>query len=238
VYSGSGRWALTGEAGVFLDPFYSPGSDFIAIGNGFITQLISLDLEGKRLGAYAEIYQKIYLNFYKNMLPIYCGQYKLFADPIIMPTKLSWDYAFYWSLMCQMYIQNRLIDLPIMFAVSPILERAQSINRLMQILFNQWGDINPHQNPAVMLDQCKLDWLFELNRAMGDVWTEAQFVGKMKEAQDLLDVLAAQIITLAKQTCPTLSTEALLQALADSSAQPFSPKHPNYLFVSAPAIAA
>ncbi|MEO7149549.1 MAG: tryptophan 7-halogenase, partial [Rhodanobacteraceae bacterium] len=27
------RWALTGEAGVFLDPFYSPGSDFIAIGN-------------------------------------------------------------------------------------------------------------------------------------------------------------------------------------------------------------
>src|SRR5690606_8638988 len=27
------RWALTGEAGVFLDPFYSPGSDFIAIAN-------------------------------------------------------------------------------------------------------------------------------------------------------------------------------------------------------------
>ena len=26
------RWALAGEAGRFLDPFYSPGSDFIAIG--------------------------------------------------------------------------------------------------------------------------------------------------------------------------------------------------------------
>ena len=26
------RWALTGEAGVFTDPFYSPGSDFIAMG--------------------------------------------------------------------------------------------------------------------------------------------------------------------------------------------------------------
>ena len=27
------RWAMTGESGVFTDPFYSPGSDFIAIGN-------------------------------------------------------------------------------------------------------------------------------------------------------------------------------------------------------------
>ena len=27
------RWALVGEAGVFSDPFYSPGSDFIGIGN-------------------------------------------------------------------------------------------------------------------------------------------------------------------------------------------------------------
>ncbi len=36
VFSGA-RWAMTGEAGVFLDPFYSPGSDFIAIANTYIT---------------------------------------------------------------------------------------------------------------------------------------------------------------------------------------------------------
>ncbi len=45
VFSGS-RWALTGEAGVFLDPFYSPGSDFIAISNTYITELIAKDLGG------------------------------------------------------------------------------------------------------------------------------------------------------------------------------------------------
>ena len=32
-YDGAARWALVGEAGPFLDPFYSPGSDFIAISN-------------------------------------------------------------------------------------------------------------------------------------------------------------------------------------------------------------
>ena len=42
VFSGT-RWALTGEAGVFLDPFYSPGSDFIAISNTYITELVAKD---------------------------------------------------------------------------------------------------------------------------------------------------------------------------------------------------
>ena len=35
VYSGADRWCLVGEAGAFLDPFYSPGSDFIAMANTF-----------------------------------------------------------------------------------------------------------------------------------------------------------------------------------------------------------
>ena len=42
VFSGD-RWALTGEAGLFLDPFYSPGSDFIAMSNTFISDLIEKD---------------------------------------------------------------------------------------------------------------------------------------------------------------------------------------------------
>ena len=37
------RWALVGEAGVFTDPFYSPGSDFIAMGNDYVTDLILRD---------------------------------------------------------------------------------------------------------------------------------------------------------------------------------------------------
>src|SRR5690606_37522174 len=41
------RWAITGEAGVFLDPFYSPGSDFIAIANTYICDLIARDAAGE-----------------------------------------------------------------------------------------------------------------------------------------------------------------------------------------------
>ena len=40
-------WSLVGEAGVFTDPFYSPGSDFIAIGNDLTTDLIDPDGRGR-----------------------------------------------------------------------------------------------------------------------------------------------------------------------------------------------
>ena len=47
------RWALTGEAGLFLDPFYSPGSDFIAISNTYICDLIEKDRAGQSFAPYA-----------------------------------------------------------------------------------------------------------------------------------------------------------------------------------------
>ena len=68
------RWALTGEAGVFLDPFYSPGSDFIAISNTYICRA---DRRGPRAAspsrAMATLYEQLYFSFYENTLTLYRG---------------------------------------------------------------------------------------------------------------------------------------------------------------------
>lgn len=45
------RWCITGEAGVFLDPLYSPGSDYIAMSNTFIADLIVRDLAGEAISS-------------------------------------------------------------------------------------------------------------------------------------------------------------------------------------------
>src|SRR6185437_9793210 len=87
VFSGA-RWALTGEAGVFLDPFYSPGSDFIAIANTYVTELVSKDLEGARVARFAKVYEQVYFDFYRIMLSIYVDQYPIFGDPEVMPVKV------------------------------------------------------------------------------------------------------------------------------------------------------
>ncbi|HSR64742.1 MAG TPA: tryptophan 7-halogenase, partial [Xanthomonadaceae bacterium] len=93
------RWALTGEAGLFLDPFYSPGSDFIAISNGYIADLVARDRDGRPFAAHAEIYQQLYRSFYDNTMTLYQDQYALFGDALVMPVKIIWDYTFYWALL-------------------------------------------------------------------------------------------------------------------------------------------
>src|SRR5678815_2918169 len=92
VFSGQ-RWALTGEAGLFLDPFYSPGSDFIAIANTYICELVERDRAGRPLEAHAQIYDQIFHSFYESTLALYTDQYPIFGDPEVLPVKVIWDYT-------------------------------------------------------------------------------------------------------------------------------------------------
>ena len=98
MFSGR-RWALTGEAGLFLDPFYSPGSDFIAMSNTYITDLIAHDRAGHALEARAQLYDQIYHSFYESTLALYTDQYPLFGDPEVLPVKVIWDYTYYWGVL-------------------------------------------------------------------------------------------------------------------------------------------
>src|SRR6185437_3291877 len=131
VFSGA-RWAITGEAGVFLDPFYSPGSDFIAIANTYITELVSKDLEGARLPRFAKLYEQIYFDFYRIMLSLYLDQYAIFGDPEVLPIKVVWDYTYYWGVLCQLFFQRRLADTGMLARLHTELAATRELNEAMQ----------------------------------------------------------------------------------------------------------
>ena len=69
------RWAMVGEAGVFTDPFYSPGSDFIAMGNDAVTDLVLRDVGGEDISARAEAFNTTYLRLFDAFIRLYDGQY-------------------------------------------------------------------------------------------------------------------------------------------------------------------
>ncbi len=131
VFSGD-RWALTGEAGVFLDPFYSPGSDFIGISNTYIADLIARDLQGELINGRAHVYQQIYFSFYESTLTLYTDQYAMFGDPEVMPVKVIWDYTYYWGVLCQLFFQRRLTDLANLSRLSDHLNHSRALNVAMQ----------------------------------------------------------------------------------------------------------
>ena len=214
VFSGS-RWALTGEAGVFLDPFYSPGSDFIAISNTYITDLIAKDLANEPFAPYARIYEQFYFSFYRSTLSLYTNQYALFGDPEVMPVKVIWDYTYYWGVLCQLFFQDRLTDLTSMARLREELTLCMQLNEALQKLMREWSKVSVRRNRALMLDQASLGWFAELNRGLRDSLDEAGFKARLRENTAQLKSLAAEIALTALADHPQLDVSVVRDLLGE-----------------------
>jgi flavin-dependent dehydrogenase len=205
------RWALTGEAGVFLDPFYSPGSDFIGISNTYIADIIARDLKGELINARAHVYQQLYFSFYESTLALYQDQYAMFGDPNVFPTKVIWDYTYYWGILCQLFFQRRLTDITNIARLSDDLNHCKQLNYAMQRVLRVWSQRGPKENREAMLDQASLPWFAELNRSLQDCLSEEEFRSRIKENTVLLNVLAHQIVERARVDCPELDASEVEQ---------------------------
>ncbi len=133
IYSDDG-WMLCGDAAVFADPFYSPGGDFIAIGNTFITELIA---GATRSGGRTVSYQRYLLSFFSNTLSLYRGLYGGFGHRDLMVLKIAWDYAYYWAVLAKLFFSRRMVDVAFMSDVQPYLVRAAGLNAGMQTQFRR-----------------------------------------------------------------------------------------------------
>jgi len=214
----STRWAITGEAGVFLDPFYSPGSDFIAISNTYITDLVAKDFAGEAIAPYVRLYEQFYFSFYRSMLTLYTDQYAMFGDPEVMPVKVIWDYTYYWGVLCQLYFQRRLTDLTSMARLREELTFTMALNDAMQPFLREWSTLSAKRNDAHMLDQASLDWFAELNRGLRDELDDAAFKTRIREYAALLKALAAEIVVTALADHPRLDASALRNLVGDAPA--------------------
>lgn len=208
VFSGE-RWAMTGDAGVFLDPFYSPGTDFIAIANTYICALIEHDRAGRQIAPYARLYEQIFKSFYENTLSLFRGQYPLFGDADVMPLKAIWDYTYYWGVLCQLVMQERLTDFALFAEMQTELQRAQDLNRHMQSLLRSWAAVNVAANPPIMLDQVHLPWFAEMNRGLTERLERHELIARLRRHVALMGELAATIAERATRAFPGLDIDGL-----------------------------
>ncbi len=207
------RWALAGEAGRFLDPFYSPGSDFIAIGNTYITELVARDRAGLPLGAHTKIYEQIFKSFYDSTLTLYVDQYALFGDPEVLPVKIIWDYSYYWSVLAPMFFQGRLTDLASLSHLRDELAGCQTMNQAVQDFLRAWCAVSAKRNPAQMLDQASVPWFVELNRSLEDTLDDNAFRSQLRASARRLRALATEIAERGCSDHPGLDASALRAAI-------------------------
>lgn len=223
VYS-KHRWALTGEAGVFPDPFYSPGSDFIAISNTYICDMICKDLAGQAFDMHAEIYQQLLFSFHENTMTLYQDQYPIFGNALVMPVKVVWDYTYYWALLAPLYMSGRIANLSVLSRLRPTMELASALNAAMQPLLRAWHEASGHGQPGDgrLLDQYKIEWFKELNRSLRDELSDVEFIRKIDANVRQLATLAAEIADVIRTRCPGVDLTALEEKLPSDLQRPAS----------------
>lgn len=220
------RWALSGEAGVFLDPFYSPGSDFIAVSNTFIADLIERDLRGKSIAALAPIYEQMYQSFFKNTLVVYQDQYPLFGNAHVMSAKITWDYAVYWSLLAFVFIQGRLCDLRTYQRVRDDFQRAGDLNYAVQAFFRAWHAVETAPTPVAFLDHEKVSLMRAMNEGLMEPLDADSFINRFRQNVGMLFQLAEQIGARVGARYPQLNEahEALRTVLSDQAGLEADPR--------------
>ncbi|BCL84240.1 halogenase [Ktedonobacteria bacterium brp13] len=194
VFSGD-RWCLTGEAGVFTDPLYSPGSDFIALSNGFITDLITRELDGEDIRTQAVVYDRIYLNLANTWFNIYEQQYAILGNAQVMVTKYIWDTAAYWATFALLYFHDKFRVLAGNRKLSANLHRFTLLSNRMQVFYREWEAIDTTKVTDAFVDHYNtLDFMKNLHLGLTGELNDTEFDTQFVASIRFLERLAGQIV--------------------------------------------
>jgi flavin-dependent dehydrogenase len=187
------RWALVGEAGCFADPLYSPGSDFIAVGNCMTTDLILRSLSGQDIKPTVEAFNYLYKTLFEGTFILYPGQYPGFGSSVVSSAKIAWDSYSYWGISCLLFFQGKLLDLEFLNRVQAPLERLGTLNFRMQQVFRDWGTKEDGQSGRRFTNQHDLKHLYNWHCKLEDTLTDDELVQRIHENVTVMEQLAVAI---------------------------------------------
>lgn len=196
VYSHD-RWALTGEAGLFTDPFYSPGSDFIGIGNTFITDLVFRDLDGEDISLRVDRYNQIFLDLFGAFLQLFDGQYPIMGNAQAMTAKIVWDNASYWGFNALLFFNRKYVDLAFMARISVLFRRFQVLHHRMQAFVRQWDDMDQREWRDAHVNLLSITFMYELQSGLAAPHSDATLAAQLERNMSVLEALASAIEDLA-----------------------------------------
>jgi flavin-dependent dehydrogenase len=194
------RWSCVGEAGFFLDPLYSPGSDFIAVENTITAEMIRRDIQGELTEAAVDDFNRLVLDFLaSNALHYFKGTYSVFGHAHIFTAKHAWDVAVYWATTTQLFVQD-IVRRP-SADVFVLLRRYEDLNARVQQLFIDWAAAVPARAPFAHADITRMRFLQMLHLDLAARRSREQFLDVARKNLDLLEEIAQLLFWQAVAEC-------------------------------------
>lgn len=109
-YLGPG-WACIGEAAAFSDPLYSPGSDFIALENDFVVDLVGRELTGEDVTERRAAYDAFLSFRFEATMRLYEQLYGTLGSYELYRLKWFFDIGCYYDLWLEPYMRDEHLEL-------------------------------------------------------------------------------------------------------------------------------
>jgi len=166
------RWAMSGEAGRFTDPLYSPGSDLIAVYNTLIVDAVRTD-DDAELTDKARLYETLMRTVYEAYVPSYVLTYDVLGDREGFALKYAWELAVYFS-----------------FYVFPFVNDLLTERRFALSFLNKFARLGPMNAGVQKLLTAYFTWKKEQGLGVAAAGPESEAVSEAEEPTwlDFLDV--------------------------------------------------
>lgn len=138
------KWAMSGEAGRFTDPLYSPGGDLISLYNTLITDAI-LNGNEENLQKKCKFYEQLMRSFYGAYVPSYALSYDALGDQETMTLKYGWELSIYFAFYVFPFINDLFTDERFIVSFLSKFSRLGAMNHHLQMFLSnyfQWKKDN------------------------------------------------------------------------------------------------
>jgi flavin-dependent dehydrogenase len=198
------RWALVGEAGGFIDAFYSPGSDFIAYSNTFSNELICHDLDGGEadLEKRVEFYNDFYFKLFNPTIHLYRDQYQFFGNAQVMVAKVVWDSLIYFTLLGSPFVHGKLAKIEDIEMFSEIADIVIPVIPRMQQLFRDWHALDQTQYEGVSVLSKQLEPYIWAQEEIGLAGSDEELLERARRKVETIKALAVWIFHKAARSLP------------------------------------
>ncbi len=192
------RWACVGIAGVFADPFYSPGTDLIGFGNSLITQMIEFDLQGKLTQAIVDDGNRFLINYCQSVTTNIHNAYPCFGNSTVIAMKYLWDVLSAWAFSAPLMFNHLFLEPQKRSKVRKGAGQFFLLNHRVNKLFLDWKAKSLHRISYEFIDYLEIPFIRELrSRNLKTNKTEQELIEDHIASIQMFEEFAQVIFLLA-----------------------------------------
>ncbi len=184
------RWVLAGEAAGFIDPLYSPGSDFIAYLNTFGGDLICRDLDGEDIEERLEFFNFFFFQLFDPTVTVYRDQYQMFGNQQVMMAKLLYDNLAYFATLAFLYLHGKMTELDDLGDVVDVFQTAIPLLGRMQDMYRDWHQLDQRRFEGVSVLSTEFEPFIEIQHDLGAPQELAKMIERAQEKVEVMKAVA------------------------------------------------